>query len=201
MKRARRTQGGVSVRVKGKNITITPELHDLTVHKMARLDKYHDRLSEIEVVLWTEKTRESAHQNHVEATAYILGRTMRVTAENSEMYAALDDAIDKLYRQLNRHKERLKGHHGSKRSEVLPGEETIAPDEPLLDDLAADNGRGPDIRIERLSVKPQFEDEAIEEMDALGRIFYVFLNARNEQVNVVYRRADGAYGLIEPTVE
>ena len=201
MKRARHTQGRVSVRVKGKNIAITPELHDLTVHKMARLDKYHDRLSEIEVELWTEKTRETAHQNHVEATTHVLGRTMRVTSENSEMYAALDEAVDKLYRQLNRHKERLKGHHGSKLAEALPGQELIAEDEPALEEPVPENGSGPVIHVERLGVKPQFEDEAIEEMDTLGRSFYVFLNARNEQVNVVYRRTDGSYGLIEPTID
>jgi putative sigma-54 modulation protein len=49
-------------------------------------------------------------------------------------------------------------------------------------------------------MKPQFEDEAVEQMEALGHAFYVFLNARNEQVNVLYRRKDGAYGLIEPRV-
>lgn len=196
MKKAHRTRGGVSVRVKGKNVPITAELHDLTVNKMGRLDKYHDRLSELEIELSNEKTREVARQNHVEATAHVLGRTIRVTSENSEMYAAIDEAVDKLYRQLNRHKERLKGHHGTKLLDALPLDDVV-PVESVATELE-ENGQGPVIHVERLHVKPQFEEEAIQEMDALGREFYVFLNARNEQVNVVYKRTDGSYGLIEP---
>jgi putative sigma-54 modulation protein len=197
MGKTHRTAGGVSVLVKGKNLSITPALRDQVVHKMTKLDKYLDRLQEIEVELCTEKTRQADHHNQVEATTHVLGRTIRVTATNSDMYAAIDDAVGKLYRQLNRKKERVKGHHNGKLAEVVPledlsdmavGEETQEePDEPV-------------IRVELLEMKPQFEDEAIEEMELQGKNFYVFLNARNEQVNVVYRHSDGTYGLIEPRV-
>lgn len=201
MRKGNRTAGGVSVRVKGKNIAITQPLHDQVVHKMAKLDKYLDRLNEIEVELWTEKTREADRHNHVEATAHVLGRTIRVTSEDSDMYAAIDEAVDKFYRQLNRHKERLKAHHAGKLSDVLPvveGELGLAAD---VADERAEPVEEPRILVERLEMKPQFEDEAIEEMEVLGQSFYVFLNARNESVNVVYRRADGAYGLIEPGIK
>jgi putative sigma-54 modulation protein len=110
------------------------------------------------------------------------------------MHAAIDEAVDKLYRQLNRTKERLKGHHSSKLAELLDSTSADATEPSGL----AEEVEAPVIHIERLEVKPQFEDEAIEELDAQGRAFYVFLNARNEQVNVLYRRADGSYALIEP---
>jgi putative sigma-54 modulation protein len=188
-------EGKVSVRVKGKNTVITPALRRLVEQKMGRLDKYHDRLQEIEVELCTEKTREAIRKNHVEVTTHVVGRTLRVTAYDDQMYAAVDEAVDKLYRQLNRQKERLKSHHGTKLAEVLPapefeGTQEVGPD--------SEEAAEPIIHVERLEVKPQFEDEALLEMDAAGRDFYVFLNARNEQVNVLYRRDDGTYGLIEP---
>jgi putative sigma-54 modulation protein len=164
---------------------------------MGKLDKYLDRLHEIEVELYTEKTREADHHNHVEATAHVTGRTMRVLSEHSDMYAAIDDAVDKLYRQLNRRKERLKAHHNG-RIPVLPESVDDTSLDSVTEEDLGDENEVPVVHVERLDMKPQFEEEAIEQMDALGRSFFVFLNARNEQVNVVYRRGDGSYGLIEP---
>jgi putative sigma-54 modulation protein len=193
MKKGHRTPGGVSVQVKGKNLAVTPALHDQVVHKMNRLDKYLDRLSAIEVELCTEKTRQADHHNHVEATAHVPGRTIRVNADNSDMYAAIDLAVDKLYRQLNRQKERMKTHRGGRGT---PAERSIS--EGVEKEAEGERAADTPLHVERLDVKPQYEEEAIEEMDALGRDFYVFLNARNEQLNVLYRREDGSYGLIEP---
>ena len=194
MKKGHRTSGAVRVQVKGKNMAIAPALREQVIQKMGKLDKYLDRLQQIEVELCTEKTREAIHHNRVEATTRVRGRTIRVTADDSDMHAAIDEAVDKLYRQLNRTKERLKGHHSSKLAELLDSTSADATEPSGL----AEEVEAPVIHIERLEVKPQFEDEAIEELDAQGRAFYVFLNARNEQVNVLYRRADGTYGLIEP---
>jgi putative sigma-54 modulation protein len=198
MGKTNRTAGGVSVLVKGKNLSITPALRDQVMHKMTKLDKYLDRLEEIEVELCTEKTRQADHHNQVEATTRVLGRTIRVTAMNSDMYAAIDEAVDKLYRQLNRKKEQVKGHHNGKLVDVaaLADLSTVVEG----DEIQEQEPDEPEIRVELLDVKPQFEDEAIEEMESKGKTFYVFLNARNEQVNVVYRHSDGTYGLIEPRV-
>jgi putative sigma-54 modulation protein len=197
MKKAQRARTGVSVQVKGKNLPVTPALRDQVVHKMNKLDKYLDRLDQIEVELSTEKTRDADHHNHVEATTHVAGRTIRVTSVHGDMYAAIDEAVDKLYRQLNRQKERMKSHHPGKTTATQPGvleDEYGAP--AAVDDGL--EGSEPIVHIERLEVKPQFEEEAIAEMASSTRDFYVFLNARNEQVNVLYRREDGSYGLIEP---
>lgn len=191
MKKARHPGGEVAVHVKGKNLTVTPALHDQVVRKMARLDKYLDRLQEIEVELCTEKTRDLDEQCHVEATTRVAGRTIRVTGTDGEMYAAVDQVVDKLYRRLNRHKERLKAHTGSKLAEM-----PVVSEAPLGEEPAAE--RVPSIRPERLTVDPMFEDEAVDELEASKRDFLVFINARSEQINVLYRRADGDYGLVEP---
>jgi len=107
------------------------------------------------------------------------------------MHAAIDEAVDKLYRQLNKQKERIKAHRGVRLAEALPQES-----EPVTE--SSDHDSPSELVLERLEMKPQFEDEAIEELEARGQPFYVFLNARTEQVNVVYRRKDGALALIEP---
>lgn len=198
MKQGQRPPGEVNVQVKGKNLAVTPALEAHVVEKMRCLDKYLDRLSQIEVELECEKTRDAAHHNHVEATARVAGRTIRVATSDSDMYAAIDEAVDKLYRQLNRQKERMKSHHGVKPVEALsiePGDAGIG--EPELDE---DEVTGTIVRVKRFDMKPEFEDDAVENLEDLGHSFYVFLNARSEQVNVLYKRRDGSYGLIEPLV-
>jgi putative sigma-54 modulation protein len=197
--KTRHTPGSVDVLVKGKNVTITPALHDLVVRKMQRLDKYHDRLQQINVELSTESTRDADQHCHVEATTHVLGRTVRVATDHSEMYAAVDEAVDKLYRQLVRQKERLKAHHGPKPGETVPGEliESVAGDD---EPVNGDRQPRTIIATETLDVKPMFEDEALDEMEVQGWGFFVFLNARNEEVNVLYRRDDGSYAIIEPRI-
>jgi putative sigma-54 modulation protein len=195
MKKSRHSEGEVQVHVKGKNLTVTPALHDQVVRKMERLDKYLDRLQTIDVELCMEKTRDLDQQCHVEATTHVAGRTLRVTATDGEMYAAVDEVVDKLYRRLNRRKERLKAHAASKLAELpVPGEES-GPEETFPE---ASDERTPSIRSERLALEPMFEDEALDELESGDREFLVFLNARSEQVNVLYRRPDGDFGLIEP---
>lgn len=182
--------GQVVVRVKGKNLTVTPALRDHVVQKMRRLDKYFDRLSDIEVELSSEQTRQAEHHHHVEATTRVLGRVIRVTTMSADTYAAIDDAVDKLYRQLNRHKERIKAHHGS-RAEL---------DIPLETEQEEDEGPEPIVHSEPLRMKPMFEEEALAELAAQNAPFYVFLNARTEQVNVLYGRDDGSFALVEPAI-
>jgi putative sigma-54 modulation protein len=193
MRKGHHVAGSVSVEVKGKNLPITPALHDQVVSKMQKLDRYLDQLNALEVELCTEATRESAHHNSVEATATVHGRTIRVRTVNADMYAAIDEAVDKLYRQLNRTKERMKSHSGGRIADAALGEVVAE----VRDGDDGEEER--DIRVERLDVKPMFEDEAVDQLEESDRQFYVFLNARNERVNVLYRRKDGSYGLIEPS--
>jgi putative sigma-54 modulation protein len=98
----------------------------------------------------------------------------------------VDEAVDKMYRNLNRRKERQKAHHGGKAVEVLGVEEA---------ETAVQSAR---ITVERPLVEPLDEEDAIQALEDSGRPVYVFLNARNQQVNVVYRRDDGGFSIVEP---
>jgi putative sigma-54 modulation protein len=182
------------VHVKGKNINVTPALHAQVVAKMGRLDRFLDRLSTIDVELCVEKTRDVTHQNTVEATAHVPGRIIRVRACGEDMFTAIDEAVEKLYRQLNRKKERMKSHHGEKLAML------VADQIEREDMVSEENGAGSIVRVKQIDMKPEFEDEAVANMEELGHSFYVFLNAQSEQINVLYRRRDGNYGLIEPSV-
>jgi putative sigma-54 modulation protein len=173
-------------------MTVTQAMHDQVVNKMQRLDKYLDRLQSIDVELCKEHTRATTDKNQVEVIAHVPGHVMRVTTSDADMIAAVDEAVDKLYRQLNRTKERMKAHHGVKPAEVLALPSEVEPE------LETETAEGVPLHIERLEINPLFEDEAIEELENQRRGFYVFLNARNERINVLYRREDGSYALIEP---
>jgi putative sigma-54 modulation protein len=193
MKRSHQAPGQVEVHVKGSHLLVTQALHDQVVQKMAKLDRYFDKLQTVEVELCWEKTRAADQQCRVEATTHVKGRSMRVVASHADMYAAIDEIVDKLHRSLNRQKERTKSHGTSKISDALS-----EPDDLELPQLDLTQDEVPTIIHERLQIKPQFEEEAIAEMDASGLTFFVFMNARNENVNVLYRHADGSYGVIEP---
>lgn len=199
MKRVHQPPGQVEVQVKGNHLVVTQALNDHVVQKMSKLDRYFDRLQTVEVELCWEKTRDSNQQNRVEATTHVNGRTIRAVTTHDDMYAAIDEVVDKLHRTLNRQKERSKAHGSNKIADVLPSADELDDVDTLdLADIEPETGDIPIIVRERLDVKPQFEEEAIAEMEAAGLTFYVFMNARNEGISVVYRHADGSYGVIEP---
>ncbi len=199
MKQTHRPTGQVDVQVKGSHLVVTQALHDVVVQKMTNLDRYFDRLQSIEVELCHEKTRDSSLQNRVEATTRIKGRTVRVTSSHEDMYAAIDDTVDKLHRSLSRLKERSKSHGSDKITSALSGEETALDlDERADREGLQDGSNAPTIVRERVELQPQFEEEAMADMIESGLTFHVFLNAHTENVNVLYRHGDGTYGLIEP---
>lgn len=187
MRTGDRTIGGIDVHVKGKGLAVTPALRELVERKMSRLDKYHDRLQSIDVELIHEKTRAADQQHSVDVVARVPGQTIRVQAAAAEIHAAVDEAVDKMYRHLNRRKERQKGHHAGRAAEVLTAEPEEAPE-------------GRRITVERPLVEPLSEEDAIDSLDDSGRPLFVFLNAKNQQINVVYRRDSGGYCIVEPRI-
>lgn len=174
----------VTVHVKGKGMRVPASLRDHASRKMQHLGRYLDRLQTIDVTVTQERTRDAGTLTHVEAVAHVPGRTLTVNCSGPDMLAALDEAVDRLYRQLKRTKERMKGHRVGK----PPAEEVVPPGE------AEPVG----ITVERVDAKPLFEEEAAALLDEGNRPFVVFLNARNERLNVLYRKPNGLLALVEP---
>jgi putative sigma-54 modulation protein len=173
-----------------RNIALTPALREYAERKLARLERFFDGLGTAHVVLRVEK-----HRHVAEATLSVRELILRAEESTADLYASLDQLTDKLERQLLRHKDGVVAH-GGRGARAGRGEAASREAAP-----ASAAGEGPHIvRMKRFAMKPLGVEDAALQMDLLGHTFYVFRNAQTDEVNVIYARRDGNYGLIEPEV-
>ncbi len=165
--------------VRGKNIEVTNALKDYVEKKLVKLEKYLD-LSEAQVTLVVVK---DTHK--VEVTIPVNGMILRGEEATGDMYASVDLVIEKLEKQINKYKGRF-NKKARIDGKVVPVTEDQNYEEPLIK------------KTKRFAVKPMPVEEAVMQMNLLGHSFFVFSNAETEEVNVLYKRKDGNYGLIEP---
>ena len=172
--------------IRGKNIEITPALHDYVEKKVGRVTKYFNTVGEITVLLTVTKGR-----HIVEVTVPVEGILLRGEESTMDMYTSIDLVIEKLERQIRKHKTKLERRF---RNGGFRMESAVAPVN------EADSGEEyPVVKTKRFAVKPMDVQEAIMQMNLINHEFFVFRDAKTEEVNVVYRRKDGNYGLIEPS--
>ncbi len=179
----------MAINVRGKNLDITPALKDYVEKRVKKVTKYFDKTGDITVILNVEKGRhQSGSFHHVEVTVPVNGLLLRGEESTPDMYASIDQVMDKIERQIEKYKTKLekKFRGGGFRADVAS---TVALPEPDEDTI---------VRTKRFSVKPMDPEEAVLQMNLLNHDFYMFLNMETEQVNVVYRRRDGRFGLLEP---
>ena len=169
--------------VKGRNLEVTDAIRAYAEEKVQRMTRYLDHIVSGTVYLSVEK-----HQQIAEVTLRVRDLTIRAEESTDDLYSSIDLVAEKLERQILRYKERIAAHVSRS-----GGRETweVASAPPAVEDLQV-------VKTKRFAVKPAEVDEAVLQMDLLGHNFYVFRNARTDEVNVVYRRRDGHYGLIEP---
>ncbi|MFA5536236.1 MAG: ribosome-associated translation inhibitor RaiA [Bacillota bacterium] len=170
------------ISTRGKNIEVTNALRQQAEKKLSKLDRYLGQETEAQVTFSVEKD-----SHIVEVTIRLNGYILRGEEATTDMYASIDLVIDKLERQIKKYKtkwDRKLKSQGLKDFVAQPAPE--ADDEPRL------------VRTKRFPIKPMDAEEAIMQMNMLGHNFFVFSNAETEDTNVVYRRKDGNYGLIEP---
>ncbi len=172
----------------GRNLEITEALRRYAEEKVVRLQKFVDQITSAHVILSIEKYRQIA-----EVTLRVRELTIRGEESSDDLYCAIDLVVDKIERQIVRYKEKIVGHSGRGLGRSQPrGQISSAEPEPFSED-------GPRIvKTKSFAMKPLSPDEAVVQMNLLGHNFFVFRNARTEEVNVLYRRQDGNYGLIEP---
>ncbi|MHB1127707.1 MAG: ribosome hibernation-promoting factor, HPF/YfiA family [Bacillota bacterium] len=172
----------MNVIVRGKNIQITDGLRSYVEKRIGKLEKYFENIEEAQVTLAVEKER-----HIVEVTVPLDGIILRGEEETGDMYGSVDLVMEKLEKQIAKFKTRL--------AKKLRNQG--------MRDLGQDNGHIPEeepkvMRTKRFAIKPMPLEEAIMQMNLIGHSFFVFSNADTEEVNVIYRRKDGNYGLIEP---
>ena len=169
-----------------KNIDPSDNLKAYVSDKLDRFDKLLDNPAEANVVLSVEKFRHIAEIN-------IFGDRLNINGkeETNDMYSAIDMTLDKLETQIKKSKEKIKKRRGGANHKA---KEILDEDLDFVDEDA-----GEQIRIKNIDYKPMDIDEAIMQMDLVSNNFLVFTNARTDQVNVIYRRKNGQYGLIQPS--
>ncbi|WP_121616739.1 ribosome hibernation-promoting factor, HPF/YfiA family [Virgibacillus halodenitrificans] len=175
----------VQMNIRGENIEVTNALHDYSQKKLDKLERYFDEpLTNVNVNLKIYKVGQKA-----EVTIPIMGTVLRAEETNQDLYAAIDVVVDKLERQIHKYKTRLnrKNRHPPKMSV----NNTFIPTNEEDDDEIVI------VRKKRFELKPMNAEEAVLQMEMLGHGFFVFFNGDTEQTNIVYKRKNGKYGLIE----
>lgn len=169
----------MQVNVRGKNIQVTDALRSYVEKRLSKLEKYFNGLGDAQVMLSVEK---GSHR--VEVTIPLNGLILRGEEASHDMYASVDMVVEKLEKQLEKYKGRWsKRFRGAGAAEGNQEEE-----------------RPQVVKVKRFPMKPMHVEEAIMQMNLLGHTFFMFANAETGEVNVVYRRKDGNYGLIEPAM-
>jgi len=173
----------MKVQVRGRNFHVFEKVKDYTEKKLSRLDRLMEKEAEATVTMISEK-------NHfrVEVTIPLNGFILRAEEKDEDVMAAVDLVVDKLEKQLVRSKERFakKGRLSITKLPVITDTQVAGDEEELK------------VRVKTFPAKPMLLEEAIMRMDMLGHTFFAFKNAESGMVNVVYRRNDGNYGLLEP---
>jgi putative sigma-54 modulation protein len=168
-----------------KNLDPSDHLKSYVTEKLNRFDKLLDNPAEAGVVLIVEKHRHIAEVN-------ITGDRMTVNGkeETGDMYSAIDMVLDKLEKQIKRSKQKTRERRASAKGQTR----TIRAEA----SRTTEEDTAPEIKVESIEYKPMDIEEAVLQMDLTDQGFLVFTNARSSQINVLYRRKDGHYGLIQP---
>ena len=188
--------------VKARNLELTEDTRAQIERKLRRLDRvaHPDAEATVELIATASHAIDSSHV--AEVTLLSNGSVIRSVSAGPNPIAAIDSLLDKLERQVVRSKTRPRRVRERDHDEARTVLEREAAGSVASDGTAADEAEpGPSVvRIKRFDMVPMFEEDAITRMEELGHDFFVFLNAENEGICVVYRRTDGTYGLIEPVV-
>ena len=170
----------MKIQVTGRHLEITPTLKEYIESRLHKIEKYSFRISEVQVILDIEKYR-----HHVEMTLSLDGTILQAEDETEEMYSTIDKVVDKIEKQVKKYKEKITDHRikpGGKKKGV---EDFVSP--PSL----------PAITKEKtFQLKPISQKEAISQMEALQKDFFIYLDEGNKNVNVLYRRKAGDIGVI-----
>lgn len=166
----------------GRNVDVTDAMRSYAEDKLSRLTRFFDQVVDAKVTMSYRQGR--ADPARVEVQVNVPNGLVRAEESGADTYAAVDLVVDKLERQLKR----FKGRQLAQRAE--------APPPPIVDE---EEEFEPSIaRVKRHVLRPMTAEDAAVQMDALGHDFFMFRNADTEEINVIYLRNDGNYGLLEP---
>ena len=186
-------------KITGRNLNIEQSLKEHVDRKLDRLVRHLPAITGVEVELTRNNSRDPASRIVAQVTLNVDGTMLRGEERGPNAAAAIDSALDVMDRRLERLKGRLYRSQQAKRSSVgrMQAEATPALDPDAPAEEAADQD-GVIVKTKQFPMKPMTVEDAAFQMDMLGHEFFLFLNGETGEHNVVYRRADGDYGLIQP---
>jgi putative sigma-54 modulation protein len=175
--------------ITGKNLEVSDWMRSHVAKKLERLDRYLPAIAEMRIELSKEATKSAQDRYVCQVTVRgSHGAILRAEERSSDVRDAIDEVTEKMYRQLVRYK----GKHWERvRDQVVASA-------PAVEEEDEDEGERMIVRRKQFQVSPMDEVEAIEQLELLGHDFFVFYNVDNAGINVVYRRKDGQYGLLQP---
>lgn len=172
---------------------ITPALKQYAEEKIGKIGRHFDQVQKAQVVLNVERRGELGKAEIAEVTVWGDGVILRGEEASADMYASIDSVVEKLQKQIEKYRSRIiekrridESRKRKLRAAAAEAALHAAPEFPNV------------VRIKRFAMKPMTVEDAAIQLDLLGHSFFVFRNAETEEVNVLYRRTDGQYGLIEP---
>ncbi len=187
--------------LKGKNFVISDRIKDYVEKKIGKLDRYLPDISEARVEITQEKTKSARDRNVVQLTLRINSAILRAEDRSEAIYASIDAVVDKIHRQIVRYKgKRLDQWQGqTNKAQQLAQQEDVLPelDAETMAAIAEEQSREI-VRVKKFLMNSMTPEDAIEQMELLGHNFFVFFNTGVNRVNVLYRRADNNYGLLDP---
>ena len=178
--------------VKGKNLEVRDADRRYAERKFGRLERLLDDRSDAVVELSLERHRSTSDSHIVDVTLVIDGQTLRGSAAAATHKAGIDDVVDKIERRAVDFKQKP-------RLRARPEEEKVILRR-IADGQAERSRDRRIVKVKRFDIEPMFEEDALARMEELGHDFFVFVNAETERVGILYRRADGHFGLIEPVI-
>ncbi|MBL5768782.1 ribosome-associated translation inhibitor RaiA [Bacillus sporothermodurans] len=175
--------------IRGENIEVTPAIREYTEKKVSKLERYFTEVPEANVHVNLKVYQDKSSK--VEITIPLPQLVLRAEEINNDMYAAIDLIVDKLERQIRKHKTKVNRKFREKGNTMeffSNGESQAESDDDLEFEV---------VRTKQFDLKPMDSEEAVLQMNMLGHNFFVFTDAESNNTNIVYRRKDGKYGLIE----
>ena len=183
----------MQIKITGRKMPVTDPIRSYAEEKISKAAKIHNRDDmSVDVVLHVEKNPSNKNRDVAEVTAHMKGVVVRAEEAAPDMYQAIDLVSEKLERQMRKYKTKLLDRRNGKTAvRTAPGSSELAPSLP-------EEMQGALVRTKVIELKPMTEDEAILQLELLGHDFFMFTHADAGTVNVLYRRNDGDFGLLQP---
>jgi putative sigma-54 modulation protein len=179
----------VRLHVKGKNVEVSDSIRQYAEEKLKKLDRQLHELTQVELELWMEKNPSISANQVAEATIWTKGPTLRAREASPDMKASIDQLTDKLLRQVEHYRAKRRRKQARGNGSPQPGGPMSIPDSEQTPQI---------VKSKQFAVKPMTPEEAALQLELVGHDFFVFQNEESGDVNVLYRRSEGGYGLIEP---